>query len=140
MAWGYTIGLLDIQCTFERLAVDFQCVRVKIIFKLICVLHAFCDGYWLVIYCAILQEMNTNQHIWRTWVDIIHRWGLQNLLASLIEGLGPLTIIGAQILYIGKPVLDGVVPGDHIQALSELLEDGDQAARFAVYLREGRLT
>ena len=98
-----------------------------------------CEGYWLAIYCAILQGMNTNQHIWRTWVDIIHRWGLQNLLASLIEGLGPLTIIGAQMIYIGQPMLNGILPGDQMQALSELLEDRDQAARFAAYLREGTL-
>lgn len=73
-------------------------------------------------------------------MDIIYRWGLQDLLATLIEGLGPLTIIGAQIVYIGKPLLDGLLPCDHIQALSELLEDRDQAARFADYLREGTLT
>ena len=115
-------------------------MREIVVLKIFCALLTMCEGYWLVIYCAILQGMNTNQHIWRTWVDIIHRWGLQNLLASLIEGLGPLTIIGAQLVYIGKPMLNGVLPGDHMQALSELLEDRDEATRFVAYLREGRLT
>ncbi len=73
-------------------------------------------------------------------MDSLHRWGLQNLVALLLEGLGPLTILGAQVVYIGKPMLQGILPADHIQALSDLLEDGDQAARFVAYLREGTLT
>ena len=84
--------------------------------------------------------MNANRHIWRIWVDSLHRWGLQNLIASLLEGLGPLTVLGAQFVYIGKPVLNGVLPADHLQALSELLEDRDQAQSFVAILREGWFT
>jgi hypothetical protein len=80
--------------------------------------------------------MNSNRNIWRDWANRLHRWGLANLAASLLEGLGPLAILGAQIVYLTKPMFNGLLPGDHLQALSELLEDSDQAARFAVFLRE----
>lgn len=93
-------------------------------------------GFCLNLICAILQRMNANQHIWRIWVDTLHRWGLQNLVASLLDGLGPLTILGAQFVYIGKPLLNGVLPADHLRALSDLLENGDQVALFSTLLRE----
>ena len=88
------------------------------------------------IFYAILRTMNSNRNIWRDWANGLHRWGLANLVASLLEGFGPLAILGAQVVYLIKPMFNGLLPGDHLQALSDLLEDSDQAARFAVFLRE----
>ncbi len=84
--------------------------------------------------------MIANRHIWRVWADSLHRWGLQDLVASLLEDTGPLTILGAQAVYISQPFLNGMLPVSHLQALADMLEDSTQAQSFAAYLREGTLT
>ncbi len=80
--------------------------------------------------------MDTNHHIWREWANTLHRWGLENLVASFLEAAGPLTLIGAQAVYIGQPILNGIVPSGHLAALASLLEDDRQREEFVVYLRE----
>jgi len=86
--------------------------------------------------CAILAAMDKNHHIWRIWVKSLHRWGVEDLVASLLEAAGPLTIIGAQLIYIGQPILNGVVPDGHLSVLTGTLEDDDQRDAFVSYLRE----
>jgi hypothetical protein len=80
--------------------------------------------------------MDTNHHIWRVWANALHRWGLQNLVASFLEAAGPLSLIGAQVIYIGQPILSGIVPAGHLDALTNVLEDDGQREEFVVYLRE----
>jgi hypothetical protein len=80
--------------------------------------------------------MDKNHHIWRIWVKSLHRWGVEDLVASLLEAAGPLTIIGAQLIYIGQPILNGVVPDGHLSVLTGTLEDDDQRDAFVSYLRE----
>jgi hypothetical protein len=80
--------------------------------------------------------MDTNHHIWRVWTNALHRWGLQNLVASFLEAAGPLSVIGAQFVYVSEPILDGVVPAGHMRALAGMLEDDDQRKEFVVSLRE----
>jgi hypothetical protein len=80
--------------------------------------------------------MDKNHHIWRIWVKSLHRWGVEDLVASLLEAAGPLTIIGAQLIYIGQPILNGVFPDGHLSVLTGTLEDDDQRDAFVSYLRE----
>ena len=80
--------------------------------------------------------MDKNHHIWRIWVKTLHRWGVEDLVASILEAAGPLTIIGAQLIYIGQPILNGVVPDGHLAALTGTLEDDEQRDAFVIYLRE----
>lgn len=80
--------------------------------------------------------MDTNHHIWQVWTNNLHRWGLINLVASFLEAAGPLTLIGAQLVYIGQPILDSLVPARHLQALADVLEDDDQRQKFLTCLRE----
>lgn len=86
--------------------------------------------------CAILAAMEKNHHIWQIWVKALHRWGVSDLVASFLEAAGPLSIIGAQVIYIGQPVLNGVVPDRHLSVLTDVLEDDDQRDAFVSYLRE----
>ena len=51
--------------------------------------------------------MDANHHIWRVWANQLHMWGVNDLVATLLEALGPLTILGAQLVYIGQPLLTG---------------------------------
>ena len=80
--------------------------------------------------------MDTNHHIWRVWTNNLHRWGLQNLVASFLEAAGPLALIGAQFVYVGQPILDTFVPAGHLQALAGVLEDDNQRQAFVACLRE----
>lgn len=81
--------------------------------------------------------MDKNHHIWRIWVKTLHRWGVEDLVASLLEVAGPLTILGAQALYIGQPILNGIVPDGHLSVLTGVLEDDDQRDAFVSYIRAG---
>ncbi len=80
--------------------------------------------------------MNSDQHIWRLWVKNIHRWGVQDMIAALLDAAGPLTLLGAQIVYIGQPALKQLFPEQHISALAELLEDTTYTREFVSLLRE----
>lgn len=67
----------------------------------------------------------------------MHRWGVEDLVAYLLEAAGPLTVIAAQLIYIGQPILRGLVPEKHLVVLSALLEDDVQRAAFVNYIRDG---
>jgi hypothetical protein len=84
--------------------------------------------------------MSSDQHIWDKWAKNLHRWGLGELVASFIEAAGPLTLIGAQAIYITEPILDFAIPKDHVDALANMLYEPDRAHRFATFLREGNKT
>lgn len=81
--------------------------------------------------------MENNQTIWRDWARKLHGWGVQDLAASLLEGAGPLTLLGAQLIYLGQPLLRWAVPDGQLLALAALLEEPDHTRAFAAYLREG---
>ena len=80
--------------------------------------------------------MNSDQHIWRLWAKSFHRWGVQDGIAALLDAAGPLTLIGAQIVYIGQPALKFIFPEQHVLALAEMLEDSDSKRAFISMLRE----
>lgn len=80
--------------------------------------------------------INPERQIWRELAQRLHQWGLQGWVAALIEAAGPLTLLGAQIIYVGQPLLRQVMPDRQIQALAGLLEEPEMARAFAAYLRE----
>lgn len=80
--------------------------------------------------------MDTNHHIWRVWANALHRWGLQNLVASFLEAAGPFSLIGAQVVYVGQPILRGILPARHLSALTNMLEDDSQREEFVMFLLE----
>jgi hypothetical protein len=80
--------------------------------------------------------MENDRHIWRVWAGFLQHWGVCGWLASLLEALGPLSILGAQIIYIGQPLLRYALPTEHLEALTRLLEDTPNTRAFANYLRE----
>jgi hypothetical protein len=81
--------------------------------------------------------MDKNHHIWRIWVRTLHRWGVEDLVAAFLEAAGPLNIIGAQAIYIGQPILNGLVPDGHLTFLANMLEDDNQRDAFVGYIRDG---
>jgi hypothetical protein len=80
--------------------------------------------------------MEANQPVWRDWAAILQRWGMQDLVASFLEALGPLTLFGAQAIYLGQPLLNGFLPASRVQEIADLFEDSDKVNAFAAFLRE----
>ena len=72
---------------------------------------------------------------WTAWADFLRQRGLDGLAAWLLEAAGPLTVLGAQFLYLGGPLLRPAVPPTQLNLLAALLEDPEQARSFAAYLR-----
>ncbi len=80
--------------------------------------------------------MDANHHIWRVWADKLHMWGVDDLAATLLEALGPLTTLGAQFVYLGQPLLRWRTPDGHLDALAHMLENSAETRAFVDYLRE----
>ena len=80
--------------------------------------------------------MDGDQHLWRAWTAAIHRWGLENWVATILESLGPLTILGAQFIYMAEPVFNNTLPEEHLTAAARLMEDTQRRQAFVRMLRE----
>ncbi|HBY07873.1 MAG TPA: hypothetical protein DEH22_08865 [Chloroflexi bacterium] len=80
--------------------------------------------------------MEQKKQIWQTWADTLNRWGLKTLTATFLEALGPLNLFGAQIVYLGQPLLNSFLPESHLNALAELLENPQTTQAFIAVLRQ----
>ncbi len=80
--------------------------------------------------------MNADQHMWRVWASAIRQWGLQNWVATMLEAAGPVTILGAQVVYFGQPLLGLALPKGHLEAVARMLEEPTHTRAFVDLLRE----
>ncbi len=85
--------------------------------------------------CYTLR-MSENQHIWNRWARVLHRWGLNEGMAHLLEGSGSLSLLAAQALYLSQPLLSGFISEQTLQAFSQVLEDPAEKRSFVSFLRE----
>ncbi|MFQ5616301.1 MAG: hypothetical protein ACE5GO_07560 [Anaerolineales bacterium] len=81
-------------------------------------------------------DMRDEHPIWQTWAGFLHRWGLQDFMAWLLEAIEPINLLGAQLVYIGEPLLDVFVPDGHTKALAQLLEEPKETQAFVKFLKE----
>ena len=58
-------------------------------------------------------------------------------MASLLEVAGPITLLGAQVVYISQPFFSHSGAKTHLAALAELLEEPETTRSFIKFLREG---
>lgn len=79
----------------------------------------------------------SDMDIWRDWSRTLQRWGIKDLAVVFLESFRPLGFLGAQILYIGQPLLKSEFSSGHLNALTQMLEDGTETQAFIQYLREG---
>jgi len=68
---------------------------------------------------------------WSTWAETLRRFKLDGLASWFLEAGSPLSMLGAQMLYIGQPFLGG----KQINTLAHMLEDEQEAQAFVHYLR-----
>ena len=78
--------------------------------------------------------MDTPRAYWPIWMDILRKQGLAELAAWVLEAVGPLNFLGAQILYIGQPFVSSST-GQGLRALANLLEQKDEAGAFIALLK-----
>ena len=81
--------------------------------------------------------MTGNEQIWQNWARKLHRWGLDDIVAVLLESAGPLNMIGAQMVYVSQPLLEPALGHDKLHALARLLEEPSDTRQFLVILKAG---
>ncbi|NTV37615.1 MAG: hypothetical protein HGA82_00195 [Anaerolineales bacterium] len=73
---------------------------------------------------------------WPGWAESLRRHRMDDLAAWFLEAAGPLTVIGAQALYAGSPLLRPALSEPQCDALARLLEDREETYAFIRFLRE----
>jgi len=68
---------------------------------------------------------------WSEWAESLRRLKLDVVAAWLLEAGGPLTVLGAQAVYLGQPF----VGGKKLDSLAHMLEEEEETQAFARYLR-----
>jgi hypothetical protein len=74
--------------------------------------------------------MNETPQIWKNWVNNLHRWGLQEITAVVLDAIKPLNLLGAQAVYMGQPIFKQFVANDQLEAFASMLEDPRQTQAF----------
>jgi hypothetical protein len=80
--------------------------------------------------------MDENQHIWIGWSRVLRRWGINNGVASVLEEAGGFSLLVAQFVYLGQPLLSGLISARSLQALAQVLENPAEKREFISFLRE----
>ena len=80
--------------------------------------------------------MDENQPLWASWSQALHRWGVSDGVAAVLEGAGSFSVLVAQVLYLSQPLLSGAVSAQSFQALAQVLEDPAKKQAFVSFLRE----
>jgi len=81
------------------------------------------------------ETLHESHSCWASWAGFLRQHGLEHLAIWILESLSPLALIGAQMLYLGKPLLQPAFRGDQIISLAHLLEDTEESLAFVAYLR-----
>lgn len=68
---------------------------------------------------------------WPQWAESLRRLKLDGLAAWCLEAAGPLTVLGAQAVYLTQPFLSG----KNLNTLALMLEEDEETQAFARYLR-----
>ena len=77
--------------------------------------------------------MEASRFYWPQWAEILRRYQMDTITASLLEAGGPLPLLSAQALYLTRPFLGG----DQVGALAQMLESNEEAQAFAEFLGRG---
>ena len=69
------------------------------------------------------------------WIKTLYKLRLQHLTATFLEALGPMNLLGAQLVYLSQPVLSPFISQDLSQDFAKILEDPSETALFIEALR-----
>ena len=68
---------------------------------------------------------------WSYWAESLRRFKLDGLASWVLEAGAPLTVLGAQALYISQPFIGG----EQWISFAHMLEEDEEVQAFARYLR-----
>jgi hypothetical protein len=80
-----------------------------------------------ICYTLLMQS----QTAWFQWAETLRRLKLDGFVAWLLEAGAPLTLLGAQAVYLSQPFLGG----KQLTAFAHMLEEEEESRAFATYLR-----
>ena len=80
--------------------------------------------------------MKQNSQIWQICAENLKRWGVKDLTVTILEALGPLSLLGAQLVYVGQPFMDSFFPKGYSEALANLFENPQEKQEFIAFLRQ----
>lgn len=69
---------------------------------------------------------------WSRWAESLRRHNIDGLVAWFLEAGAPLTVIGAQVIYMTQPFIGG----KDSNGIAQMLEDEKESTVFAHYLRD----
>lgn len=70
------------------------------------------------------------------WIQALYKLRIQNLAASFLEALGPVNLVGAQLVYLSQPILSPFISQEQSQDLARILEDPSETEVFIKALRD----
>ena len=70
------------------------------------------------------------------WIQALYKLRLQHFAAAFLEALGPINLLGAQLVYLSQPILSPFVPQEQSQDFASILEDPSETEIFVRALRE----
>lgn len=82
--------------------------------------------------------MEQKYTLWHKWSDLLQRWGLHEVIASILEASAPLHLVAAQLMYISQPLAQIIVNPSELQALADTLEDLSETRIFVAMLRKDK--
>jgi hypothetical protein len=71
---------------------------------------------------------------WSHWAESLRRFKLDGFASWLLEAGAPLTILGAQAIYLSQPFLGGKRESS-LNSLAHMLEQDEEVQAFARYLQ-----
>lgn len=83
-------------------------------------------------------KQTEHRDYWSSWASFLRRYRLEGIATWALESLAPLTVLAAQLLYAGKPLLGSSPPGSGVLSLAHMLEDAQESRAFLDYLQQER--
>ena len=77
-----------------------------------------------------------NQKNREKWIQALYKLRLQNFAAAFLEAMGPVNLLGAQLVYLSQPILSPFVSQEQSQDFARILEDPSETEIFVRALRE----
>ena len=79
-----------------------------------------------------------NQENREKWIQVLYKLRLQTLAAAFLEALGPVNLLGAQLLYLSQPILSPFISQEMAQDFARILEDPSETEEFIKALRDNQ--
>ncbi|HDD55880.1 MAG TPA: hypothetical protein ENG59_06530 [Chloroflexi bacterium] len=70
------------------------------------------------------------------WIRALYKLRLQTLTAAFLEALGPVNLVGAQLVYLSQPILSPFISQEQSQDFARILEDPSETEIFVKALRD----